>query len=396
MIHRYRLLLLLALALMLGLSLTAQAQGISPAADDPVNPNANISWPPPVYVLRGEFAVRGSANLPNMLSHFLEFRPLEEALNAGSDDEEAALWWPVTVAQQAAVQDDILGVWDTANIGDGLYALRLTINLTDGTQAFFLVSPLRIENEPPPFAVTLPAPEVVLPPPTPNIPPPQPTPTVDPSPRATVTSSVPVNVRLGDSVVYEAFAALQPGQNVPIVGRSSLGSGWLLVQLPDARRGWVAPTVVSTSGDLSSVPFVEPPPPPTPTPIPATPTLSATVNLVAGNFRFDPPSPRCNETFNIYLDIANFGTTPNPTGIIRVQDFRVADGSYQTGTVGSIPVIQPGQTVNVGPIPLTVGTHYAEQHRLVITLDPDNLIPETTKADNTITAVYTLEKGSCP
>jgi uncharacterized protein YgiM (DUF1202 family) len=390
--HRNLRFFVLALALVLTLALTAQAQDISPTPGE-VNPNANISWPPPVYVLRGQFAVRGSANLPNMLSYFLEFRPLEDDLSSADD---TVPWFPVTAALQAAVRDDVLGIWDTTLVEDGVYELRLTINLQNNQREFFRVAPLRVENEPPPFAVTpaapLPTPTTSAPPP-----PPQPTPTqFDPTPRATVSANVPVNVRRGDSVIYEAFAALQPGQTVTIVGRSSTGSGWYVVDLPNGQRGWVAPTVVTVSGDLSGVPFVAPPPPPTPTPIPATPTPAATVNLVAGNFRFDPPSPTCNQTFNVYLDVANFGTTANPSGLISVQDFRVADGSLQVSTVGAIPIIQPGQTVNVGPIPLTVSTFYDEQHRLVITLDPGNLIPETSETDNTIIAVYTLQKGVCP
>ncbi|NWG16027.1 MAG: hypothetical protein HXY41_05270 [Chloroflexi bacterium] len=390
--HRKTHFIVLVLALVLALAVTAQAQDISPTPGE-INPNANISWPPPVYVLRGQFTVRGSANLPGMLNYFLEFRPLEDDLSSAADDVP---WFPVTAALQAAVQDDVLGIWDTTPIEDGVYELRLTINLQNNQREFFRVAPLRVENAPPPFAVTPVAPAAT---PTSPVPPPpvQPTPTqFDPTPRATVSAGVPVNVRRGDSVVYDAFAALQPGQTVTIVGRSSTGSGWYVVDLPNGQRGWVAPTVVTVSGDLSGVPFVVPPPPPTPTPIPATPPPTSTVNLVVGNYRFDPPSPRCNQTFNIYLDVANFGTTANPSGTISVQDFRVADGSLQGNTVGAIPVIQPGQTVNVGPIPLTISTYYNEQHRLVITLDPGNLIPETNETDNLIIAIYTLEKASCP
>ena len=71
-------LLLLVLALIVaavGIPISAQSD---PAQD---NPNAQITWPPPVYVLRGEFEIRGSANVPNMANFFIEFRPLDEQLH---------------------------------------------------------------------------------------------------------------------------------------------------------------------------------------------------------------------------------------------------------------------------------------------------------------------------
>lgn len=389
--YRSKLFFLLALVMLLTLAFTVQAQEASPTPT-PVNPNANISWPPAVYVLRGEFTVRGSANLPNMQTYFLEFRPLNPDLTPADD---AVLWFPVTVPQQQAVQDDILGVWDTTTVEDGVYELRLSINMPNNLQQFFVVAPLRIENNPPPFAVTpvgvptqaVPTQGVVVPQVTA-------TPTFDPSPRA--TARLNANVRRGDSVIYEAFAGLQAGQTAPIVGRSSLGTGWFLVQLPDGRQGWVSPSVVDVSGELNNVPFVEPPPPPTPTPIPATATPSATVNLVAGNFRFDPTTPTCAQTFNIFLDVANFGSTASPSGLISVQDFRSVDNTMQGNTLGAVPSINPGQTVSVGPIPITISTFYDEQHRLVISIDPGNQIIETNKSDNSINALYTLAKGSCP
>lgn len=387
--YRNKLVFLLAAMLLLALGVTAQAQELLPTAT-PVDPNANISWPPPVYVMRGEFTVRGAANLPNMVSYFLEFRPLNPDLTPADNDVP---WFPVSVPQTQAVQDDVLGVWDTTTVEDGVYELRLTFNLPNSQQEFFVVSPLRIENDPPPFAIT-PTPVTTEEAPPVVVPQVTATPTFDPSPRA--TARLNSNVRRGDSVIYEAFAGLQSGQTVPIVGRSSLGSGWFLIQLPDGRQGWVSPSVVDVTGELGGVPFVEPPPPPTPTPIPATPTPTATVNLVAGNFRFDPNTPTCAQTFNVYLDVANFGTTVSPSGLISVQDFRAADNTMQGNTLGAVPAINPGQTVNVGPIPITISTFYNEQHRLVISIDPGNQIIETNKTDNSINAVYTLAKGACP
>lgn len=378
--------LILLAVLMLTVSVSAQNSTPTP----PPNPNANITWPPPVYVVRGQFTVRGSANLPNMTGYFLEY----ETLNANLSAPTPELWLPATLPNASAVQDGELGVWNTTAVPDGIYNLRLTINVQNSTPVQVVVGPLRVENTPSPFAATA-TPFVPTAVPTQILPTLPPTPTAfDPTPRA--TAALNANVRSGDGTNYPVIAGLTQGESVPIVGVSSLGTGWYLVQLANGTRGWVAPTVVTVTGNIGSVPLIQPPPPPVPTAIPATATPVSNVNLVAGNYSFDPPSPKCNQTFNIYIDVANFGTQANGSGVIGIQDFRNADNSLQGSTIGAIPSIAPGATVKVGPIPLTISTFYNEQHRLVISLDPSNLIPETNKTDNVKVALYTLEKAACP
>ena len=67
-----RRLLLFILALIMVLAVPAYAQQLQPTATTtPVNPNATITWPPPVYVLRGEIDIRGTANVPNMSNFFI-------------------------------------------------------------------------------------------------------------------------------------------------------------------------------------------------------------------------------------------------------------------------------------------------------------------------------------
>jgi hypothetical protein len=113
------------------------------------NPNGNISFPPPVYVLRGQVEIRGSANLANMTGYFLEYRELNADLTANED----SLWFPAVLPRAAAVLDDVLGVWDTTQTPDGLYELRLTVSISGAPPFLYVVSPLRVENEPPPFVI---------------------------------------------------------------------------------------------------------------------------------------------------------------------------------------------------------------------------------------------------
>ncbi len=192
------------LILLLALTLVLPVVGFAQTSTQPANPNANIIWPPPVYVIRGQFPIRGTANLPNMTNYFIEFRPLNDDLTpqGGAD-----VWFPAILPSQAAVQNDVLGVWDTTLIADGLYEMRLTVNVSQGSPVFAVVSPLRIENTPPPFAVTpTPFPTATFVPPTPTL-----QPTVDTTPRVTITSSPAGNVRQGDGTNYNIITSLPTG-----------------------------------------------------------------------------------------------------------------------------------------------------------------------------------------
>ncbi len=386
--------LVLLLMLVLALPMVVSAQ-TTPAT--PTNPNAVITWPPPVYVLKGQFAIRGTANLPNMTNYFIEFRPINDDLSPqiGGD-----IWFPAILPSQAAVQDGVLGTWDTTLITDGLYQLRLTINVSGGTPVFVIVSPLRVENTPPPFAATAT--------PFPTIAPLLPTatliPTQDTTPRITINppGGGSGNVRQGDSTFYQVITSLPTGTTARILGISTRGTGWYQIQLDDGRIGWVAPSIVTTSGDLTALPRVEPPPPPPPTAtpfptaIPATAVPVSQANLVAGNVTLDPGQPSCQQTFTVRFDVANLGSQPTSfSGTVSLVDVRAADGSNQGSTTGGFPILQPGQTFNVS-MPLTIATYYNEQHNINLVIDPSNQIPETVEGDNNRSISYTLQKGSCP
>ncbi len=103
------------------------------------------------------------------------------------------------------------------------------------------------------------------------------------------------NVRAGDSTLYAPIGALLQGQSAPILGVSSTGSGWWLIQLSNGRQGWVAPSTVMVTGNLANIPVMTPPQPTaTPTPVAtSTPTLpDATIT----NVRFDR-TPKQGEAF---------------------------------------------------------------------------------------------------
>lgn len=360
------------------------------AQDFAVDPNANITWPPPVLVVRGEARLYGTANIPNFSSYFIEYRRLNDDLTV---DEDGA-WLPATLPSATRVTGDVLGVWDTTRIDDGPYEIRMTINVTQGSPVYVVVSPLRVENTPSPFipnptATPEPAPlPTNTPPPAPTI---QPTPTAfDLTPR--VESATNANVRSGDSTAYPVVGALQTGETAPIRAISSTGSGWFQIELPNGGRGWISPVVVRVQGDVRDLPRIAPPPPPPPT---ATPTPVTQANLVVQFINLAPDPPRCNETFTITARVANIGTGDSTSGgALNVQDVHIATGNASGSTQGVFPQLAPGQTFD-STMRLTVDTYFEEGHRLSVTVDSAGQVAETNEGDNTLTREYTLRRGNC-
>jgi hypothetical protein len=104
---------------------------------------------------------------------------------------------------------------------------------------------------------------------TPSETPIPPTPTISPTPSPTppvigiISSLQSVNVRRGPSASEVAFAALDAGTRVEVLG-TNVEATWLNVQLEDGREGWVSAALVRLE--------------PTPTPFP---TLGPTVDMTA-------------------------------------------------------------------------------------------------------------------
>ncbi len=408
MYRKFSLLLLIALALTSAVILSVSAQDITPREDDVIDPNANLSWPPPVYVLRGEVELRGSASLPNMSNYFIEFRPIVlpapevegQATATPEAEADEAPWFPATLPSATPITEEVLGVWNTETAPDGLYEVRLVVNIRGEDPVYFYVSPLRIENEPPPFVV------VDQPQTQPSAVPAQPTtlaptPTVvDSTPRA--TANLNANVRSGDSQLYPVVANLPGNTIVTIVGISSTGSGWYQIQLPNGGLGWVAPSVVTVSGNLAGLPRIVPPPiPATPTPI-ATATPLATITPLAGadlqgdSFAPNPNPPTCNVPFQVFANLANRGALAAASGFnVTVRDIHIATGAVTATFDQRVDrLLIAGENFVVGGN-LTVSTYYNEQHRLEVIIDTLGQVPETNESNNTISFVYTLQRGTC-
>jgi hypothetical protein len=214
-------------------------------------------------------------------------------------------WIPAILPAARPVVDDVLGVWNTTVVPDGMYELRLTININGGQPQFARVSPVRIENNPPPFAITptpLAVPTLV---PQFATQPPQSLPTLIPTPTAfdlvpqaeAVTNA---NVRAGDSTAYPVVGSLFAGETVSVIGRSSTGSGWWVIRMSNGGQGWIAPSVARVTGDTRSLPIFNPPATPTPVAT-ATPQLP---DLTITSGRFDRDITE-GENFQVIVTVRN-------------------------------------------------------------------------------------------
>lgn len=406
------------------------ADPIEPKDPDMANPEAHISFPPPVYVVRDSVDIYGTVTLEAMRNFFIEFRPL--VLDMMADGEDENQWFPATLPRIEAVSDDVLGAWNTVTLRDGLYELRLTINTGGDMPEYHRVSPIRVENSPPAAAAEqqMAAAEQETAETAPDMDDdmeedmdddmdddmeedmvddmdddmdedaaPEPEPTEDPRPR--VIAAVNSNVRAGDSTVYQVIGHLLDGQSALIKGISSRGTGWYYIELANGRSGFIYPGIVNTSGDLSNMPRINPPPPPPPTPVPIPTAVpppqqqQSSVDLVVHHVQVHPHGVECGETYEVQVTIRNAGSANAPGGgLIEVRDSGAnGTGSPQTTRIAFTAVPAGGLQTVSGHITPTV--HVETLHHINATVDFDNRVPEIEEGNNThATKPYWLS-GSC-
>jgi hypothetical protein len=401
--------LIVILVLMLA-GLVAFAQETITPIGEPENPNLQISFPPPVYVVSGTVDVLGTVDVPNMANYFLEFRPL--VLTDDAEETDATRpWFPASLPASGTVTDGVIAPWNTTTAPDGLYELRLTVNIDREETRYFRVSPLRIDNKSAELTPTQPGspPRPTLVPSPTGLPGqvnprPSQVPTLPPNSGPVVIASQNANVRSGDSTIYPRLGVLFRNEPAPILGISSTGSGWYYIQLPNGSRGFIAPSVVRTEGNLVGLqPIVPPPPPPTftpsptftPTPIPPTATPVTPANLAIVSVQLSPAAPACGSSYQVNVTVINNGTGTTPAGFaVSAADRHTASGTTAASTLGSVPALQPGQTF-VSEMYLTANTFFNEGHTVAVTVDSGGQVAETNEGDNTTSVAYTLGQGSC-
>jgi len=99
-----------------------------------------IFSPVPGSIVSGAVTIFGSAVHPNFLQYQLEYGPEPNFSN---------LWYPIGTANIQPVLNNVLGVWATNTIPDGVYAVRMRVFLRDGSQLQTIVNTVRVQNTAP-------------------------------------------------------------------------------------------------------------------------------------------------------------------------------------------------------------------------------------------------------
>ena len=371
-------------------------------AQDSGDPAVQINFPPPVFVLSGQAQIAGTANTVGQVNYFVEYQPIDETF--APLPGQANIWLPATLPSSAPVADGQLGMWDTTTTPDGLYAIRLTVATQSGP-VFDVVAPIRVDNTsdagdvaPVPtqsadldtdptvnnalLALTATAEAfnnrqsseatpIVLTPAAPQS-----------STGQTAEVLVVANLRAGDSTSFDVVRALNPGTQLDVLGRSSRGTNWLFVRTPDGTEGWIAPSVVSLSGQLSDVPETSAPPAPQAAATPAAP-LSAEADGNVIRVEADRQL-QVGVPFQVVVTIRNDGGEFLPAApilcIVTPQNVEV------TFTGGGLRPGAQGQFV----IPLRLDSGGGTDVTLECTFDPGNIIAEGNENNNTSSIVIPL------
>ena len=358
--------LLIALSIMPAMAQSDETTGVE------------IIWPTPATEVWGTGDVVGTAAVSGMAFYHLEYLPLNDDLSF----PDSAPWIPLTVAIENTVRDGVLATLDTTAFADGVYALRLVVNTRAGQQFYDTVSPIRVSNERFERVTEQIANQALLdagvtpteeptsePPPTPS----------DTTPQVTPTGAT-TNVRRCDVVDNQACPVLdflRQGEFATILALSSNGSGWYQVRLASGLVGWVSPTVVTTSGELSSLPRVAPPAP-LPRPIPP-----AAANVVPNSIAIENNLAVCGRTFNAQVNVVNIGNLASSPGTVSLQNVNTRTGTVTFTSFGNFPAMNPGGNFVV-VIPVTVTVFFNEEHELRAFIGSQQ-----------VSLRYVLQQGDC-
>ena len=98
---------------------------------------AEISSPAPGDSLAGMVTISGSANHPAFVAYDLAF---------GYANDATGTWFPIAESVTNPVTDGPLALWDTRPLSDEAYALRLHVQLEDGSVLEAIVGDLQVRN----------------------------------------------------------------------------------------------------------------------------------------------------------------------------------------------------------------------------------------------------------
>ena len=109
-------------ASLIGLVILASLMSAVPVLAQGTNPPV-ITSPANGQVVQGQVAITGTTDMPNFSSSEVDFAYASDSTNT---------WFQIQSSTNA-VDNAVLGTWDTTSITDGDYILRLRVTLSDGT-----------------------------------------------------------------------------------------------------------------------------------------------------------------------------------------------------------------------------------------------------------------------
>lgn len=173
---------------------------------------------------------------------------------------------------------------------------------------------------------------------------PQPVPTNTPEGVVARIISRVQNVRTGPSTNYDVIGQLQQDEVVQVVG-ANVDFSWLVIEFR-GRQGWIAnlQNLNEVSGDLSTVPLVEPPPSPTPPPVTIVPTPIpvSPPDIVIRAASVNPNPIRPNQRYVINVTVANEGGSN--AGAFSVAATLPPDNEFVSANIGGLAA---GQNITV-------------------------------------------------
>lgn len=229
----------------------------------------------------------------------------------------------------------------------------------------------------------------------------------EPSPQPTASGprviSRGVNVRRGPGTNFEPpIGVLAIGDTADILGLN-LAEDWLKIRFGTG-EGWVLRSIVDVEGSLAGLPREAGPPTPVPPPPTAPPVNDAPpggqppvtggANLIVENFVLDPRDPFCNQPAQARINIGNIGDQATGTGGFVVLIAENTDGSNrQVLGAAEIPSINAGARnflVVIDFRDTNLSNRGDGVKRVIVSIDPNGQIPETSKADNIAQGEYAL------
>ncbi len=110
------------------------ASPAQPTAAGPTELQVAIDFPFPDQVVSYSIDIVGTVNTPDLLSYYVEFRALDNQ------------WYPATLPRTVQKVDEVLGTWNVWTLRDGMYDLRVTVNVGSGQTQRIHFGPVEVRN----------------------------------------------------------------------------------------------------------------------------------------------------------------------------------------------------------------------------------------------------------